>query len=220
LRLLLAAGANPNELNQRGETALHWAVWRGRSATTVGILLDAGTDVNARRKDGRTAYALAVRSGQSETAALLESRGADTEMAALDRFLGTCAAADPADLPHVLADAPEIPLPAEYGRLLPELASSHCTPAVRALLAAGVPINTPGDFAGTALHWACLNGYADLVEVLIKHGASLTIEDDTYHSTPAGWLLHGITNGPEPDGNYAEVERLLLAAGVVLETRP
>ena len=98
LRLLLAAGADPDEVNHRGETALHWAVWRGRGGAIVTELLDAGADVDARRKDGRTAYALAVRSGQTETAALLETRGANTDITALDRFVGRCAAADPADL--------------------------------------------------------------------------------------------------------------------------
>jgi hypothetical protein len=48
LRLLLGAGADPNELNHRGETALHWAIWRGRSAAIVVALLDAGADIDAR----------------------------------------------------------------------------------------------------------------------------------------------------------------------------
>jgi ankyrin repeat protein len=35
LQLLLAAGANPDDVNTRGETALHWAVWRGRSPQSI-----------------------------------------------------------------------------------------------------------------------------------------------------------------------------------------
>jgi ankyrin repeat protein len=213
LRLLLQAGADPNELNHRDETALHWAVWRGRSAPIVAELLNAGADVDAQRKDERTAYALAVRSGQTDTAALLKQHGANTDISALDRFVGRCAAADPADLPELVADAPETPIPAEYQRLLPELAASRSTAAVRGLLAAGIPVDTRGDHGGTALHWACWKGYADLVKMLLDAGASLTIEDNAFHAPPAGWFTHGLENCAEGDGNYAEVARLLLAAG-------
>ena len=108
--------------------------------------MDAGVDIDARRGDGRTAYALAVRSGQSETAALLERRGANTDLSASDRLLGACSTADPAELSRLLAESTDIPLPAEYDRLLPEFAASHRTAAVRALLTAGVPIDTPGDY--------------------------------------------------------------------------
>jgi ankyrin repeat protein len=213
LRLLLAAGADPDKVNQRGETALHWAVWRGRSAPIVAALLDAGVDMDARRKDGRTAYALAVQSGQTETAALLELRGANTDLSALDRFLGACSVADPSDLSRIVANSPEVPLPPECDRMLPEFAASHRAVAVRALLAAGVAVNTPGDYGGTALHWACWKGYADLVEMLIDHGASLTVEDEVFHATPAGWFLHGLRNSLERDGDYPQVARLLITSG-------
>ena len=215
VRLLLAAGADPNELNGRRETALHWAVWRARSAGIVAELLDAGADLNARREDRRTAYALAVRSGQTATASLLASRGADTELSALDRLLGACAAADPSELPRLL-DGAELPLTAELMRLLPEFAASHRSSAVRALLAAGLPVDTPGDYGGTALHWACWKGYADLVEMLIAAGASLAIEDTVFHASPAGWFLHGLRNSPERDGDYPQVARLLIGAGATI----
>jgi len=60
LRLLLDAGGDPNETNPEGDTALHWAVRRGRSTEIAAMLLDAGVDIDAVRQDGRTAYALAV----------------------------------------------------------------------------------------------------------------------------------------------------------------
>jgi hypothetical protein len=99
---------------------------------------------------------------------------------------------------------------------LPDLASTHSVAAVRSLLAAGLPVDARGEAGATALHWSCWKGYADLVELLLAHGASLTVEDEEYHATPAGWFGHGVHNCHEDGGDYAAVARLLLAAGAIL----
>jgi ankyrin repeat protein len=213
LKLLLAAGADPNERNDRGETALHWAVWRGRSVPILAALLDSGADLDAPRKDGRTAYALAIQSGQTESATLFEARGANTEISPLDRFVGACATANPKDWDTLLSYRPEIVLSAENAKLLVDLATNRRTAAVRALLACGVPVDSPGPTGETALHWACWKGQADLVELLLAHGASLAVEDRQFHATPAGWLEHGSQNCGEGAGDYARVAQLLMAAG-------
>ena len=205
VRLLLEAGADPNERNGRGETALHWAVWRGRSAAIVTMLLDSGAQIDARRADGRTAYALAVQGGYTEVAQLLAARGADTALSPVDRFLASGGAP-----PEGLASTPG------NERLLADLASAHRTQAVRELLAAGMPVNARGELGATPLHWACWKGFADLVEILLAHGASLTAEDAEFHGTPAGWMAHGALNCHEGGGDYAQVARLLLAAGAVI----
>jgi ankyrin repeat protein len=70
----------------------------------------------------------------------------------------------------------------------------------------------------TALHWACWKGYADLVELLLNHGASLTIEDRQFHGTPPGWFGHGVHNCDEGAGDYPQVARLLIAAGATIPT--
>jgi len=218
VRLLLAAGANPNEAGDRGETALHWAVWRGRSAPIVAALLDGGADLDAQRKDGRSAYALSVQSGQSEVATLLEARGANASLSPLDRFLGACATAAPQELERLLATRLDLAAPPGSERLVPDLTMSHRTPAVRALLAAGMPVDARGDMGATALHWACWKGYADLVEILLNRGASLSIEDEQFHGTPPGWFGHGVHNCDEGGGDYPRVARLLIAAGAAIPT--
>jgi ankyrin repeat protein len=182
VRLLLAAGADPNDMGQHGATALHWAVWRGRSAKVVGLLLDSGANVNAKRSDGRTAYELAALNIQKDVMGLLKGRGASTELK---------------------------PISTEDARLLPDLTMAHRTESVRALLKQGLPVNATGEMGATALHWACWKGYADLVELLLEHGASLTATDCSHGATPAGWLDHGRENCGEGNGDYPEVERLL-----------
>lgn len=216
LHLLLAAGADPNEVNDRGETALHWAVWRGRSASTAAALAANGADLDAKRKDGRTAYALAAQSGQADVAALLAARGASRDLSALDTFLAACAAAAPGELRRLLATHADISIPSGSERLLPDLAMSHRTAAVQGLLAAGVPVDARGDMGATALHWACWNGYADIVEVLLGRGASLTAEDAEFHGTPPGWFGHGVRNCNNAAGDYPRVAELLIAANATM----
>ncbi|HWZ97949.1 MAG TPA: ankyrin repeat domain-containing protein [Candidatus Dormibacteraeota bacterium] len=212
LELLLTAGANPNELNHRDETALHWAIWRNRSAKIISALLNAGVDINAKRKDGRTAYALSTISGQSEVAALLADRGADTTLSAIDSFVASAASPNSRN-PSSAKTKRTFPDFTGNERLLPDLTISHNVAAVRALLAAGVPVNARGEHGATALHWACWHGLADLVKLFLEHGASLTIEDEQFHGTPSGWFGHGARNCDNPHGDYAEVARLLIAAG-------
>ena len=212
VQLLLDAGADPNRTNERGDTALHWAVWRGRSADIITTLLDRGTDLNAKRDDGRTAYALAILSGQKEIAALLKLRGSNTDLSALDQFVeASTNGGQPVTAPSGISASPE------YAQLVPHLAAVHNTAAVRALLLGGLPIDARGEHGGTALHWACWKGYADLVKLLIDHNASLDITDHSFHAPPSGWLHHGTQNCGEPGGDYAEVARLLVAAGAPME---
>lgn len=213
LRLLLSAGADPNEANERGETALHWAISHGRSATVITTLLDAGAAIDAPRTEGRTAYALAVHCGQMEAAALLQTRGANTELSPVDRFIAACTNAGPVELDGLLEEAGKIAAAPGSGRLIPDLTMHHRTAAVRALLGVGLPIGARGDHGATALHWACWKGYGDLVKILLERGASLTVEDHQFHGTPPGWFGHGARNCCDEGGDYAEVARLLIAAG-------
>ena len=212
LQLLLNAEGDPNEPNERGETALHWAVWRGRSPETLADLLDHGAHIDARRNDGRTAYALAAISGQKESAALLRSRGASPELSALDRLVDLVVSGRQRS-----GDKNEIIDWKGSERLLPDMAANHYSDAVRALLKAGLPIDARGEAGGTALHWACWKGYPDLAKLLLEHGASTTIEDTVFHATPPGWLHHGSTNYLGHDSNHAEVARILIASGVAMQ---
>ena len=212
LQLLLDAGGDPNEVNERGETALHWAVWRGRSNETLARLLDRDADINARRNDGRTAYAFAVISGQTKSAAFLHSRGASSDLSTLDQFL---------DLWVNRGEKPGGADRIEYSkgseRLLPDLAASHNTDSVRALLRAGLPVDARGEAGGTALHWACWKGYPDLAKLLLDHRAPLDLQDTEFHAPPLGWLHHGSANYCGSDADHAEVVRIMITAGVPMD---
>lgn len=78
IRLLLAAGADPDRTDGSNETALHRAAWRDGPA--VALLLEAGADPNvAARILGRTALHVAASGGAILNARLLLEAGAETE---------------------------------------------------------------------------------------------------------------------------------------------
>jgi hypothetical protein len=57
---------------------------------------------------------------------------------------------------------------------------------------------------------------ADIVRLLLARGASLTVEENQFHATPAGWFEHGLNNRGDTSNDYAEVARLLLASEAVI----
>ena len=86
VQVLLAAGADINQVNEADFTALHGAAFRGLNEI-VELLVEHGADIDARDFRGRTPFRLAEGSKQSfqfqtwpETAELLRSLGADTRL--------------------------------------------------------------------------------------------------------------------------------------------
>ena len=209
VRLLLDAGAPPAATSARGETSLHWAVWRNRSPGVVRLLIERGAPLEARRIDGRTAYALAVVFGRTALQEVLRAAGADVTLSPVDHFVEACTAAGaegrrrPA--PPAVADAD--------AHLLPDLANANQIAAVEGLLDAGVGVGERGEHGATALHFACWNGADVLVARLLARRADTTPTDATFRATPGGWLVHGAQYCPHPQGDYATALRALLAAG-------
>lgn len=74
VRRLISEGADPNAINEYGETAVMVAAEHGYDAI-IEYLLDMGTNINAVDKDGDTALDIARYYEHSDTIALLLSRG-------------------------------------------------------------------------------------------------------------------------------------------------
>ncbi len=210
--LLLDAGVDPNETNGRSETALHWAVWRDRSAAIARLLLARGTAIDARRIDGRTAYAMAVLFGRDALATTLRDAGADTALSDVDRYVVACDAPGAAG---AWPSAPPAVTPAD-AHLLPDLADAGRAAAALGLLAAAVGVEATGEHGATALHFACWRGHDALVMPLLARGAPTTVLDRTFRATPPGWLIHGARFCDEPRGDYAVALRALFDAGATV----
>jgi ankyrin repeat protein len=76
--------------------------------------------------------------------------------------------------------------------------------SVKAMLDAGLDVNTKTRYGATALSYACDRGNVELVKLLIERGANVNAQDSFYGATPLTWAA---------DKGHAEIVRLLLEKG-------
>lgn len=225
-RLFLDQGADPDFVTPYGDrmTRLHHAVQRGRSKAIVALLLERGADTAARTARGRTAYALAVRYGRTDVAALLAQHGPDALNPA-DRFIGACAVGDLAAAGVLRAEIAAAGPGADDLQVFATLAGENNARAVDAMLRMGFDPDAPCGM-GTALHHAAWSGAADAVDALLAHRPDLERRND-YGGTALDTALFGATHCHDPHGgmtaagrpqdvrhgDYPRVVRALLAAG-------
>lgn len=146
LRVLLLAGADPNVVNLRGQTALHLAAQRGEAAAlnAAAALLSHDANLEAAA-DGLTSLLLAARFASGDMLQLLLARGAKVHaVSAEGRSVVTMAV--------LASNVPALQVVLEHLR-----ATSH-------LLVA----DTQDAEGWTALHWACAVGDVEILELLLE----------------------------------------------------
>jgi ankyrin repeat protein len=105
----------------------------------------------------------------------------------------------------------------DMARKLPDAAQSDNARAVRLMLEAGWPVNTPGEMGATALHWAAFNGNAKMTADILRFGPALELKSMEYPSSALSWAIYASGNGWRRDtGDFVTTVRLLLEAGAVL----
>ncbi len=159
---------------------------------------------------------LAVELGHAEIVRFLLERCSPTE-----RLLAACLGADEATAQSLLAEHPGLltSLLPEHKRLIADAAWAHKTDAVRLMLQLGFDIETHGDNDSTPLNRAAVRGYADLIELLLAHGASLEAQNE-FGGKPLSACLWGAENFRDPNGDYvASVEKLLVANAPLSDLR-
>lgn len=143
VRALIADGADVNEAQVDGMTALHWAAYYDDTATAQ-LLVDAGADVNATNRYGVAPLPLAATNANATLVSTLLDAGAD---------------------PNVAIEGGET--------VLMTAARTGSLEAVRALLAAGADPHATERRGQTALMWAAAEGHNDIVHTLIETGAQV-----------------------------------------------
>jgi ankyrin repeat protein len=162
---------------------------------------------------GRTAHTVARDFGHEPVFALLLERTPPDLKLALACELGDQAVfqelstRDPGALQTLVATAPE---------KLPNAAQSNHTAAVRLMLAAGWPVDTPGDMGATSLHWAGFHGNAEMARELLRYHPALPLLSREYPGTALAWTIFGSGNSWHRDtGDYVATVRALLDAGAI-----
>jgi len=215
VRWLLAHGADPDPVfAENGETPLHAAAasW---DVALAEQLAERGAEIGRRRADGRTPYAVAELNGNRDVAAWLLAHGAPGELSDVDRLVSACSRGDRAAAAAMLAGRPALrsAIGAEHYAAFYQAAERNDTNALEAMLACGFDPDRPDESIGkTALHAAAMEGWPDAVQVLLRHGASVTVRDREFNAQPLIWAAEGSRMGRN-DRDHASVGRLLLDAG-------
>lgn len=149
---LVDGGADPDELNEWGTTALTGASSLGADSPAhtriVSYLISHGADVNKRVADGTTALNEASFWGHTQTVAVLLEAKANVNEA---RDNG-------------------------YTPLISASSQGH-VPIVKLLVGAGADLNQQTAAGLTALHLASSNGHREVVEMLLAAGARTDIRN-------------------------------------------
>lgn len=133
------------------------------------------------------------------------------------KLLAACFRADEPHVRALLAEHPDLvkSLGPDEMRLIADAAWAHKTEGVALMLKVGFDIEARGDNSSTALNRAAVRGYADLIELLLAHGASLEAANE-FGGKPLSACLWGAENFRDPKGDYVRAVELLLAAGAPL----
>jgi Ankyrin repeats (3 copies) len=219
LRWFLDRGVDVN-----AHCCLHHAIARGRGLGIITMLLDAGADPDlpwTRWDVGRRPLALAARCGHLAAYDLLASRGATADLDQVDAAVLAVARGTSVRLPSAPPPALGIRSSDDYGWILSQFAALGRTEVVRALLDAGMAVDTRGWSNFTPLDQAAMHGRAEVVRLLIDRGADLhDCAFDEDGPTPLDCALWGLDNNRADDGDYPGTVQALLEAGAPTRLEP
>jgi ankyrin repeat protein len=185
----VGTSANLRDSDQtRIQTALHSCALFGHMAAAQ-LLIEAGADILAVDKSGRTALHMVAssRDGSYAMMKLLIDAGADISAIARQHgsVLHTAATNGTSAMVQLLLDHGAATDTIDEWRETPlhGAAFSGSGATVRLLLRAGAEIEANNAFRWTALHSAALAGNAECVEALLEAGANVGAGDQ-YRNTP------------------------------------
>ena len=216
---LLDHGADPNAVfAENGETPLH-VVARAWDVPLAEAMVAHGAEIERKRADGRTPYAVAELNGNRTVADWLLAHGASPELSEVDRLVAACSRGDRHAAEALLAGNPRLrdEITDDHYIAFHQAAERGDVRALEAMLTCGFDPNRPDAGIGkTALHTAAMEGWPEAVRLLLAHGASVQARDREFHGQPLIWAAEGSRQGRE-GRDFAAVGKLLLDAGSPVE---
>ncbi len=213
---LLERGADPNAVfAENGETPLH-VVARAWDVPLAEAMVARGADIERKRADGRTPYAVAELNGNRAVADWLLAHGATPELSEVDRLVAACSRGDRAAADALLARNPGLrnEITDDHYIAFHQAAERGDVRALETMLSCGFDPNRPDAGIGkTALHSAAMEGWPDAVRILLAHGASVHARDREFKGQPLIWAAEGSRTEHREGRDFAAVGKLLLDAG-------
>ena len=177
---LLKHGADVDVCAEDGTTALHSAVQSG-DADLCKMLVEHGVPLDAVDEDGRTALATSLSVDPAVCQVMIDA-GAQLDVAnrvGYSPLLSACEAGQSEFVKMLIDAGAQLRVTDDGFTALILAADGGHVEAVRHLLECqGVDVNEQGANACTALHHAAQEKHADVVELLLQHGADKALRDN------------------------------------------
>ncbi|GKZ34467.1 hypothetical protein AbraIFM66950_004742 [Aspergillus brasiliensis] len=173
---LLAHGGNADTETPSGSTMLIELIKQRAPPKLVTLLLDAGSDPNKKGCQGRTALNEAVQTEQVAVVTTLLEHGANPNLPGPEHVLWL-AISRPACLRLLLNSGADIK---KTPGLMEQATSMNNIEAVRTLLEVGLDPNAKKDGTYTPLCSAIRDNRADILNLLLEHGANPNVMASEY----------------------------------------
>lgn len=189
---LIEKGAEPNDSDLSGHTALYWSVVY-QNTENIKTLIGAGANVNVINELGESPIIIAAEKGNTYIMKLLVNAGADLNV--LDFYgntlLNICATLGHKDtVSYLVKQQINVNnIDKEGNTALIKAAILGKTKIMNILIKEGVNLNAQNNYGQTALNCAAYSGNVTNVKILINAGANIFIKDKE-ERTPLNWAQY------------------------------
>ncbi|EAX95854.1 ankyrin repeat protein, putative [Trichomonas vaginalis G3] len=172
----LSLGANINEINKHGETALHYAAEKNNKEIAE-LLISCGANINEKNKYGETVLHYAAEKNNKEMAELLISCGANINEKNKygETVLHYAAEKNNKEMAELLISCgANINEKNKYGETVLHYAAEKNNKEIAGLfISCGANINKKDNYTKTALHTAAEHNNKETAKLLISSGANI-----------------------------------------------